>query len=283
MFSYFLYRFAQFLVIHLPLKFRYGLADFISDLHAWFSPRERRWVRNNLRVILNSEKNLDHMAREVFKNFGRYLADFLRTPLLNKNNLGDYINVENVHYIDQELKKGKGAIIISAHMGNWEWGGVAMAVKGYPVMVVALEHKSNLVNNFFITQRAIQGVQVTNLKNAGKKCLEALKNNQLIALVADRDFSPAGVVAKFFGRDMLIPKGPAVFSRRHNTAIVPGFVVRQEDGRFKLIFEKPIYPEVTENEEEDIKNTTQKYVKEIEWYVRKYPTQWLVFREFWLK
>ena len=283
MFNYFLYRFAQFLVTHLSKRMAYALAIFLSDIHFWLSHRERRWVRNNLRIITQSEEDLHRQSREVFRNFGRYLVDFLRMARINKNNLPDFITVENIHHIDNELKKGNGVIVISAHMGNWELGGVAMALLGYPVLVVALEHHSQQVTDFFNAQRNMQGVEVASLKNAGKRCWEALKENKFIALVADRDFSKTGIVVKFFGKDTLTPKGPAVFSRRLKSAIVPAFVVRQGDGRFKLIFENPIYPSITEDEERDYNEITQRYVMVIEDYVRRFPLQWTIFREFWIK
>lgn len=232
---------------------------------------------------MNSDEKLHFYSREVFRNFGKYLVDFLRTPALNRNNFKDYIRLENPSYIDEELKAQNGVIVISAHMGNWELGGMGMAAAGYRILVVVLEHKDSRVNNFFIRQRTMQGVEVATLKNAGKKCWEALKDNKSVALVADRDFSGNGVVVKFFGKDTLIPRGPAVFSRRNNTAIVPAFVVRQPDDSFKLIFEPSIKPVITDNEEDDIKEITQRVAKAIEEYVRRYPTQWLVFREFWIR
>ncbi|MDP3142853.1 MAG: lysophospholipid acyltransferase family protein [Candidatus Omnitrophota bacterium] len=283
MFNYLLYRFAQFLVSHLPKKMAYALAISLSDIHFRLSHRERRWVRNNLKIIMNTQENLHFYSREVFRNFGKYLADFLRTPVLSQNNFKDYIELVNLVYVDEELKNGKGVILISAHMGNWELGGMGMAAAGYRVLVAALEHKDSRVNDFFIKQRTMQGVEVATLKNAGKKCWEALKDNKAVALVADRDFSGNGVVVKFFGKDTLIPQGPAVFSRRNNTAIVPAFVVRQPDDKFKLIFEPPIKPVITGSEEDDIREITQRVAKAIEEYVRRYPTQWLVFREFWVK
>jgi len=283
MFNYILYRIAQWLVLTLPRRMSYALAVFLSDLHFWFSPRERRWVRNNLKAILGSEQNLHFLNRQVFWNFGKYLVDFLRTPHLDRSNMQNFIELENLHFIDEELKIGNGVIVISAHLGNWELGGMGMAAAGYRVLVAALEHKDSRVNDFFIKQRTMQGVEVATLKNAGKKCWEALKANKFVALVADRDFSGTGIAVKFFGKDTLIPKGPAVFSRRNKTAIVPAFVIRQPDDRFKLIFEPPIKPIITNNEENDIKEMAQRYADAIEGYVRRYPTQWLVFREFWIK
>lgn len=269
------------MILCFPRMLSYRLAVFLADLHYLLFPRDRREVRNNLRQILGQDSDIGGLARQVFRNFGMYLVDFFYLARMNKNNLKDFVSLENLQYVDDEFKKGRGVICVTAHLGNWELGGVAMAIAGYPVLVVALEHKSASVNSFFNSQRTKQGVVVSSIKNAGRKCLEALKHNYFIALASDRDFSKSGISVDFLGKPTLIPRGPAVFARRTRAAIVPAFVIRQQDNRFKLIFEKPIAARITGDEEVDILQMTQDYVRVIEDYVRRYPAQWLVFREFW--
>ncbi|MFZ5800101.1 MAG: lysophospholipid acyltransferase family protein [Candidatus Omnitrophota bacterium] len=281
MINYLIYRLGQFLVLSLPRTLSYRLAIFLSDLHYLFYPRDRQAVRNNLQQVLGEYADIEGLVRQVFRNFGMYLVDFFRMAKMGKANFRDSVTLENIEYVENELKKGKGVICVTAHLGNWELGGVAMALAGYPVLAVALEHKSALVNNFFNAQRIQQGVAVATLKSAGRKCLEALKQNHFVALVVDRDFSRNGILVELFGKKTLIPKGPAIFARRTGAAIIPGFVVRQDDHRFKVIFEKPLAARITDKEEEDILLITQDYMRVVEDYVRRYPSQWLIFREFW--
>ena len=86
---------------------------------------------------------------------------------------------------------------------------------------------------------------------------------------------------EFFGVKTLIPKGPAVFSLKTGAAVVPATLIRQEDDRFKLIFDKPIYPEPTGDKANDIKRHMKIYIDVIERYIRRYPDQWYVFRKVW--
>jgi KDO2-lipid IV(A) lauroyltransferase len=85
----------------------------------------------------------------------------------------------------------------------------------------------------------------------------------------------------FFGRKAMIPKGPASLSRRLGSAIVPCFMIREPDDTFRLIMDPPILPDLHEDEETSIKKLTEKCTSVIESYVRRYPTQWYIFREMW--
>jgi KDO2-lipid IV(A) lauroyltransferase len=90
------------------------------------------------------------------------------------------------------------------------------------------------------------------------------------------------MVIDFFGKKTLIPKGPATLSLLTGAPIILGFVIRQKDDHFNLVFEKPIVPVSTGDKEKDIYNLTRKYLDVIERYIRQYPNHWLMFRKFWL-
>ena len=270
-------------MLHLPLKCAYALALFLSDLQFLISRTDRKNVISNMNTILPDGKNNVKLAREVFRNFGKYLVDFFRIENLNKDNIDRTIKVENRKIIDKCLAQKKGMIVLTAHLGNWEIGGIAVSFLGYPLYVIALPHKDKRINNLFNKQREIFGERIIPLGNAARKCLECLKNNEIIALVGDRDFTPGGIVMDFFGKKSLIPKGPAGFSLKTGSPIVPGLVIRQKDNSYKLIISQPIEPVLTGNKDKDLYELTKKCLRVIEDYVRKYPSQWLMFRKFWLE
>ncbi len=286
MFKFFIYKFGQFCVNRLPLPVAYSIASFLSDLHYWFSFRDRRAVKNNLKVIMGPEADVSFVAREVFRNFGKYLVEFF---CMAKNLNGDYIqrNVEikNLDRLENVLKKGKGGIILTAHIGNWEMGGMVLSKLGYCLMGIALPHKERPVNDLFNQQRQSQGITVVQTNIAVRRCLEMLKDNGLIALLADRDFSLNGEVMNFLNRKALIPKGAAVFSVKTLAPILPTFFIRQANDRFVLIFEEPIQPpEGTHADEEDrYLQLMRRYTDVMEEKIKAYPSQWLMFREFWIK
>lgn len=286
MFKYCLYRFAQFLVNRLPLEASYALAIFLSDLHYFFSFRDRRQVRANLKKILPPGEDLRRATREVFRNFGKYLTEFLRMgKMVEKDFLARKIKIQNADRVRALLQEGKGVIIVTAHIGNWEMGAVLLTVLGFPLMAVALPHKERPVNELFNNQRKLRGMEVIPTSGAIKKCLEGLKNNKMIAIVGDRDFSSkgGGEVMDFLGHKALIPKGAGIFARKTGAPIVPTFLIREEDGTFTLHIEEPIFapaPEADVSEHEAILGIMRQYLSVLEKQIRRHPTQWLMFRDF---
>lgn len=278
MLAYYLYKIARFFAQRVPLKLAYAIASFLSVMKFYLSPRDRRAVIGNLKKILPEADDikLEAMGKEVFANFGKYLIEFFRFSSLNKNNLKELIAVKNLNYIDEALKDGKGAIVLSAHLGNWELGGVAMSILDYPLYAVALPHSHHKVDALFNEQREKVGVVVVpSLGAALRNIFSALKNNKLVALVGDRDFANGGLMVDFLGAKKIIPRGPAVVSIRTGAPIIPGFVTFDETGKYTLEFQEHIKPDCSEEE------LIKKCAEVIEKKIRSNPTQWLMFREFW--
>lgn len=282
--QFLIYKLGQTLALALPLEAGYPIAAFIAKLQFIFSRKDRLVVYGNLRAVFPSkdEKEINRIAKAVFVNFAKYLVDFFRFEKLDKKFLGEKIRVVGRDNLDNALKEGKGVIALTAHIGNYELGGAVISLLGYRFNAVALDHKNKSVNDFFIGQRARTGVKVIPLGSALRKCYEALNKGEVLALVGDRDFSNHGVVIEFFGRKALIPKGPAAFYTRTGASIVPGFLIRMPDDTFELRFEKPILYKMTGDMEADEKRVTGLCVEAIEDYIKRYPSQWYMFRRFWL-
>ncbi len=282
---FFLYRIGQSIALALPVKLAYRMAEFLSGIKFFFCRQERDFMRNNMRVILGENNpNVEKYPRQIYANFAKYLVDFFRTEKIDKAFIDKFVKIEKIHYMDEALKKGKGAIGLTAHIGNWELCAQVMGIMGYKMNAIALVHTDKRVNEFFTNQRKKKGVTVIPVGVAVRKCFAALKRNEIVGILGDRDFSGEnGIVIDFLGKFMLIPRGPAILSLRTGAAIVPAFVIRDEkDDRYlKYIFEKPIYPKTSGNEEQDIKDITLGYSRVIEEYIRKYPQQWFIFHEFW--
>lgn len=284
MFNYFLYRFGQFIAMHLPIKVAYAIAVFCSDLHFIFADRDRLAVKENLQVIFpgKSIKEIRKIRIRMFRNFAKYLVDFFRFEIIDQEYIKKNIRIENIHYFKQALAKGKGAIVLTAHFGNWELGGIVIALLGYPFWAVALPHKEKEVNKFFNFQRESKGVRVIPLGKAVRMCLAVLKKNELVALVGDRDFTAKGEILDFFGKPALFPEGAAAFSLKTGAPIVPGFMLRNEDDTFTLKIEKPLEFKPSGDKNRDLTDLIQRYKIIFEEYIRRHPDQWYMFRRFWL-
>ena len=282
MIHYLVYKFAIFLSLNTPLRVAYKIAVFVADCHFHISKKDRDAVLDNLRIILRKpDDELFYIARSVFRNFAKYLVDFFRFSKINDDFIKKYIRLKNIERVDNAFKQGKGIIIASAHLGNWELAGAIFAKLGYPLNVVALDHKNKLVNNVFVGRRRSMGMKVISIGMALRRCFVALKKNEAVAVLGDRDFSTHGVNIEFFDRETDIPKGPAAFSLRSGAPIIPTIMLRNPDDTFDFIFEKPIEYQPTGDSEKDIRALTKKLLAVIEDYVRKYPDQWYLFRRFW--
>ncbi len=279
------YKIGRFIALHLPLKLAYKIAIIFSDVRYLFAGKDRANVAANLKAIFpdKSPKELKSIRLAMFRNFAKYLVDFFRFSLLDKEYIKKNILVVNTDYIDEALIRGKGVIAITAHLGNWELAGVTTALLGYPIGAVALPHRHKSVDVFFNSQRQKKGLIVIPLGRAARQCLELLRENKMIALAEDRVFNAAGMLTDFFGLPTRLPVGPAAFSLKTGAPIIPGFMLRNPDDTFKLVFEKPIEFYPSGDKDKDLRDLLFKCKAVIEDYIRRYPEQWFMFRKFWVQ
>lgn len=283
MFDFILYKIGQFLSLVLPLKLSYHLAEFLADLKCFFTPLDRQAVIENLKAVTGEKdkKILTQYTYQMYHNFAKYLVDFFRFSKVDNNYIKKYIKIENLNYIDNILKKGKGLIALSAHLGNWELGAMILAKLGYPLNAIVLDHQEKLVNHFFVKQRSLGGLKMIPLGASIRRTFECLSNNEILAILADRDFLKNGFKMNFFNKPSIIPKGPALLSLRLSSPIVPVFLIREPDDTFSFVFDAPIYFSPTGNRDSDLVALTQACVKVMERHIRRYPSQWFMFRKFW--
>ena len=284
MLNYILYRIGEFLCLYLPFNLEYLLARVISNLQYVFSRQDRTSVANNLKVIFPGieKRLLKKYTKGVFINFGIYLANFFKFKNLGLDYIKKNLVIEGREHIDKALSLGKGLIIVSGHIGNWELGGIALGLLGYPVNAVTFTHKHKKVNIFFTRQRELKGLRVIPLEKAVRGALLAFSRNEIVCLMGDRDFTGGGLVMDFFGLPTMIPRGPAVFSLRNKTPMLLAFTLIENKEKFRLSFTPPIEFTPSGEYEKDVLSLTLIYLKQIEDYIRAHPGQWLMFRRFWL-
>ncbi len=283
--NYYLYQIAAFITRFLPLKASYALGVFLSDCQYLLSKADRQAVRDNLSIILKTQQVPSAKVREVFHNFGKYLVDFFTmTQRVDQEFIKKYVQISGAEYFNEARSHGKGGILISAHLGNWEMPAGVIKYLGYPLSVIALSHRDQRVNAFFNKQREFFGIKVIQTNVAVRRCVEHLKENRLVAILADRDFGNHGIPMDFLGRKALIPKGAALFSIKTGAPVIPTFFLRTPQDGFKFIIGKPIYPFVVSKEhkitDKDLESFIEQYLKKIDEQIQQNPTQWLIFRRF---
>ncbi len=293
MLEYILYLCARFLAVSFPTPLKYWIGLRVSDMYFLFHRKNRRAVLSNFAQI-PLEKSKHKVARAMFHNFSKSLADFLFISQLNKNNWENWVRTANEQNFDEAYKQKKGIIALTAHIGNWELGGVVLSLMGYPISAIVLPQKNRGVNDIFLKQRLEKGLKSIFLGQNFREGVRRLKSGEVLAIVGDRNigFSKSigdktsnkttGVEVIFFGRKTYFPKGPAILAYWTEALILPGFTIRDNDNKYTLHFERPIQIERCEDKEEFIRINTQKIAAVIEKYVRCYPEQWCVFEEVWV-
>ena len=289
--QYILYKIAGFLAVSLPAPVKYWIAYRIADLYLVFHKQCRQAVYCNLKNI-NFPEGRFKTTVKVFRSFSKYLADFLFIAQLNESNWSKLVTTMHEENFDNAYKEGKGVIALTAHLGNWELGGIVLSLMGYPTSAIVLPQKNGLVNSFFLEQRHSKKLKSIPLGPYLKECFKRLKSGEVVAILGDRNIglialrdrsanNKNGVEVEFFGRKAYFPKGPAVLAYWTQAVILPGFTVRGEDNKYTLYFEKPIPVTRCGNKEEFIKINTQKMASVIEKYVAMYYEQWCVFEKVW--
>ncbi len=228
----------------------------------------------NLSVVYQKQ-DVRKQARGVFASFGQYLAEFL-SSLEKKKKFIQSIRYEGLENLLKASAEGKGVIAVTPHLGNWEIAALATVIQNIPVSAVFFSHPDPSLNQLFIDQRTINGLEVIPWKqDATHACLEALRRGRTVAIAGDIDFLGTGIDVELFGKKTKIPRGPIVFARRAQAPIVPGAFIREENLGC-LFFDSVIEPEgKTENQLADA------IAKALEKMIERDPTQWICFEEIW--
>ena len=141
---YYLYRLAIFLARVLPRRVVYFIAFCVAEFKVWVSGRDYQAIIYNLNPIIRDKSRLNVYAKEVFRNFAFYIADFFNFSRIDSHFIKKYITVKGLKNIDDIVRQKKGIILLSAHMGNYELGGAITASLGYDVYV---DRKSTRLNS----------------------------------------------------------------------------------------------------------------------------------------
>jgi len=280
MFKYLLYQLIHVLALVLPKRLSYLIATVIARVGWCVARRSREAIIANLEKVVGTQE-AQRLGKSSFVGFGKFMVDFFRFDYLNERNISSLVRIENWHYLEEAFSYGQGVIGLTAHLGHWELGGVALALNGVPVEAVALAHPEEQVNRLFTRQRERCGVRVIPVGVAVRRCFKALREGKMVAVVGDRDPLSSGVVVPFFGKPARIPKGPAVMAVKTGAAILPGFTIRMPGNRFVLFLDIPFLPADLGDEELNVYATAVMCAAVIEKYIRLYPSQWFMYHRVW--
>jgi KDO2-lipid IV(A) lauroyltransferase len=229
------YRIADALVRVLPERAADRLAVHIARAAFALGLPARRALERNLRHVLAgaTRATIRDCARAAFEHFALTLADFMRLARLGPESLGRSIEVRGAEHLEAARASGRGVILLSAHVGNWEWGAAFLGASGARVHVVARPHSCPGVERFFALRRARWGLEPLATRPLWVRAARALRRHEWVAVMGDRP-APGG-------RGSAVEWAEAL-ARRTGALLLPAVMVRLSSGRYAACFEAPMPP-----------------------------------------
>lgn len=274
------YKFGTRWIGYIPTYLSYAIFHAIADISHVFYRSAVKSVEANLRLVYPnaSKEEISAKSKKLFRNYAESLIDYGRFTNLDKSTLLTKITrFDGKENLDDALKMGKGVILLTAHLGNWELGGIFFGAYGLKTNVVTLPDEDPKIDASRRWYRMGYGVKTITLGDSPLATIElvkALNNKEVIAMLIDRyNSNQDNIEVEFFNKPTLFPRGPFVLSRITGAPIIVSFVVKEKSG-YRGIVEKPLTVKAKNDESELLK----KVVKIFERYIVKYADQWYDFR-----
>ncbi|HAQ54975.1 MAG TPA: lipid A biosynthesis acyltransferase, partial [Anaerovibrio sp.] len=234
-------------------------------------------MRESLKI---SQEEAEKLVRESFINMGRNFFEVLYMPALNKDNFKKHIEIDHLERMEAALAEKHGVVVLTGHVGNWEWLSAAFTMNDMPVSAIAKPQPNMDYTNALNDLRATINVEIfsrgtSELLAAAK----ALKKGRILGFLADQDAGPGGAFIEFLGKTASTPMGAAVFAKKFNSPILPAFILRQPDGHHKVVIGEVLRYEDTGDSDKDLFDLTYKMTKILEKIIIENPTQWLWFQK----
>jgi KDO2-lipid IV(A) lauroyltransferase len=280
-------RLADFVARSLPVGIAYALADLGG--RAWYrlAPTRRELVAETLARIAaatgrpTSRRAVRRMVEQAFIGHARYWLELLRAPHYPDAEISRIVHVEDWERWEPVLQSG--VVVAVPHLGNFEPYGHFVTAAGLRGVAPVEETEPHELFEFLQARRASgsRAVEIIPLRRAFRPMLAALRRNDFVALVADRDLAGDGVPVTMFGHPTTIPGGPATLALRTGKPLVMARVRRDAPERFSVRLELVEAPR-TGHAEEDVAALTTALAASFERAIGEAPEQWwAAFQPFW--
>lgn len=265
-----------------------GVALRIGAAVGWFAGAvvglRRRVVRDNLRRAFpdRAEAWRRRVARASWAHLGRETVATFRLADVTPEELLDRCDFTGIEAFEAALAEGRGVVLVSGHLGNWEVGGASLAARGLPVDAVAKGMANRRFEEDVTATRRRLGLRLVEMGRAPREVMRSLRAGRVAALVADQDMHRGGLFVPFFGEPASTAKGPAVFALRSGAPLFLGIPLRSRDDRrrFDMRLERIEY-EPTGDLEEDVRRLTALHTRALEAAVREAPEQYFWQHKRW--
>ncbi len=267
----------------------HAIADQIANAFMALRPHYLEAILGNTSQILGlkaSHPTVERTAREMVRQHARAWVDFFyygQRPVAEA--LAQFERIEGLEGLDGVIAEGKGVILLTAHAGNFELGGVLLRSRNLSLHVVYKPDRFQAVERLREGMRAqggVVGIPVDGVGFSTLPLVKYLRAGALVGMQGDRDFSLNGLALPFFGREVPFPRGPWELAAMTGAPIVTSFFYTDENRRFHARLGTPIRVAGSRGERQQaIEAGLRCYVADLEALIRRHPSQWYCFYPFW--
>jgi KDO2-lipid IV(A) lauroyltransferase len=270
----------------LPAPVAAALGDGAARAMAEATAGRRRMVRRHLRRVSGGRLKglaLERAVQQAFASYARYWVESFRLADLTPAQLDAAMATEGLDVLEAAMAQGKGVILVTPHLGGWDFGGAWFASKGYKAMVVVEPLEPPELFEWFADMRRGLGLEIVPLgPSAGTTVLRRIKEGGIVALLCDRDLPGTGVPVTFFGEQTTLPSGPATLALRTGAPLLPVAVYFEGRRGHRGVVRPPIPVERTGAPfRDDVARIMQAVAAEFETLITRAPEQWHLFQPNW--
>jgi KDO2-lipid IV(A) lauroyltransferase len=257
----------------------------------WLWRSKRQIWQKNLAVVLKrpaQDPLVRKTARQLLLKYGLYLCDYVQMYRLFKGGARHLIpEIRGMAILENALQSGKGAILITPHLGHWELGSVILTMRKCPLYAITLRNPEKKVQDFRDQARASMGVRSIHIDpkrfETVLQVVRLLKEDCFVALLGDRWEEGKKAVVRFFGQDVFFPVGAAALALASGAPLIPAYTILQPNGRYLTCAEEPIWVTRQPGMEnaQVINQKTQEVARVFERAITQYPDQWYHFYDYW--
>lgn len=221
------------------------------------------------------------ITTRAYVHFAKAAAEFARLPIM-VSEIKKMMRIHGEENLCAALAKGKGVILATAHLGNWEYAAAWCAQSGYPINGLGTDQRDDRITKLIIDLRSSGGTKALGKATDLRAMFKALSAGEIIAVPIDQDAKLNGVVSPFLGFPASTPVGIAKLAAKHGCAILPAFCVRADDG---ITLDFHILPAMEGRDGrpygEDVQTSMDDCNAIISDWIRAYPDQWMWLYPRW--
>lgn len=274
-----------FLMSYIPLPVGQFLGKMLGTAFSLIPTPRTDVVLENIRRAFagtSTGRRPKSLMRRLCVHFGQMLFEVPHILKMTRENLNRYVVFKDPENLSRALQQGKGALVLTAHFGNWELMSAAVTLYFSNTAIVVRPIDFPPLDRFMRDLRSRFGTEIIPKQKGMRRILGAVRENKSIGILLDQNVDwYEGVFVNFLGRRACTNKGLALLALKTGTPVIPVFSVRQRDGRFRIIFGPELKLIRTGDKIIDIEENTALFTAVIESYVRTYPDHWFWFHRRW--